>query len=183
MTPLTTRSDRKPTGYKVAPQSYESLEQAAKALWPLLPKERNEPYRISGWRLLEQTLPRAGFTVRVADSDVMAGCAAFTIPDDGLVVIDTKVYEGLFNNSVFSLSTVVHETCHIVLRHHVTLHRGSPAGAHRHFEDSEWQAKAMTAAVMMPKDLCSEVRNANVLAAMCHTSHEAATYRLERLRN
>ncbi len=182
MTPLIARSDRKPTGYKVAPQSYEKLEQAAKALWPILPKVPGEPYRLCGWRLLEQTLPKAGFSVRVAESEVMAGCAAFTIPDEGLVVIDKKVYDGLFADSVFSLSTVVHETCHIVLRHHVTLHRGAPAGEHRHFEDSEWQAKSMTAAVMMPKDLCEKVRSAKELAALCHTSVEAATYRLERLR-
>lgn len=181
MTPLNAQSDRKPTGYKVAPQSYATLEQAAKALWPILPKEPGQPYRISGWRLLEQTLSRAGLNIRIDESADMAGCAAFTIPDDELVVIDRNVYDGLFTGSVFSLSTVVHETCHIVLRHHVTLHRGSPVGEHRHFEDSEWQAKAMTAAVMMPKDLCASVRDAQKLAQLCNTSVEAATYRLERL--
>eukprot|EP00952_Eustigmatos_sp_NYUAD-ZCMA_P000272 784-Eustigmatos_ZCMA.PRE.1 len=90
MTPLNTKSNRKPTGYKVAPQSYEKLELAAQELWPLLPKVPGQPYRICGWRLLEQTLQRAEFTVRVAESEDMAGCAAFTIPDNSLVVIDKK---------------------------------------------------------------------------------------------
>jgi len=181
MTPLNTRHDRKPTGYKVAPQSYATLEQAAKDLWPFLPKVPGDKYKICGWRLLEQTLARAEFSLRVAPRDTMAGCAAFTVPDDKLIVIDEPVYEGLHNGSVFSLSTVVHETCHIVLRHHVTLHRGAPVGQHRHFEDSEWQAKAMTAAVMMPEELCSTVADPRLLAVQCQVSVEAATYRLDRL--
>lgn len=172
---------RVPSGMKVAPTSYAKLEQAAAELQPLLPKETGSKYIIDGWRLLERTLPQAGYEPHVEEVDQMEDCAAFAIPDRGLVVLRKDVYDGLFRESVFSRSTVVHELAHIALAHHVTLHRGALLGEHRFFEDSEWQAKAMTAAVMMPIEACRQARNAYQLAEMCGTSEEAASYRLERL--
>ncbi|MBC7470292.1 MAG: ImmA/IrrE family metallo-endopeptidase, partial [Ramlibacter sp.] len=175
------QKSRLPSGMKVAPTSYAKLELAAASLFPLLPKERGSVYVIEGWRVLEQTLSRAGYEPHVAEVHELEDCAAFTIPDKGLVVLRRDVYDGLFNGSVFSRSTVIHELSHIVLAHHVTLHRGAVLGQHKFYEDSEWQAKAMTAAVMMPVEACQEARGAHHLAEMCGTSVEAATYRLERL--
>ena len=67
-----------------------------------------------------------------------------------------------------------------MLEHAVTLQRG-PIGQHRFFEDSEWQAKALTAAIMMPLAVCRSVASAFDLAQLCGTSVQAATYRLDRL--
>lgn len=182
MTPIGQEAQpRTPTGYKVAPQSYASLEKAAQDLHPLLPKEAGSLFIIDGWRLLEQTLAKAGYNPHVMEDEELDDCAAFTIPSEGLVVLRKSVYEGLFRGSVFSRSTVVHELAHIVLRHDVTMHRGALLGAHRFFEDSEWQAKAMTAAVMMPIDACKKAMTAANLAELCGTSIESAGYRLERL--
>lgn len=180
----TSTQSRTPQGMKVAPQSYKSLEAAADQLRPLLPFEqaRSGPSRrIDGWRLLEQTLPRVKYNYHYEGIDTLKDCAAFTIPDRELVVLREDVYEGLFTGNVFSRSTVVHELAHIVLEHHVTLHRGATLGKHQFFEDSEWQAKAMTAAVMMPLDACRGVSCAEDLAEMCGTSVQSARYRLERL--
>ncbi|MDB5957503.1 ImmA/IrrE family metallo-endopeptidase [Ramlibacter sp.] len=171
---------RLPTGMKVAPTSYAKLELAADSLRPLLPRERGSQYKIDGARVLERTLRQAEYEFHVEHAHNLEDCAAFTIPDEGLVVLRQDVYDGLFRDSVFSRSTVIHEVAHIVLKHHVTLRRGA-VGQHKFYEDSEWQAKAMTAAVMMPMDACQQARNAYDLAEMCGTSVEAATYRLERL--
>lgn len=172
---------RTPSGMKVAPTSYSKLEMAADSLRPLLPTERGSQYTVSGWRVLEQTLVKAGFLVRVEEVASLDDCAAFTIPSQNLVVIRQDVYDGLHAGSVFSRSTVIHELAHIVLKHDVTLHRGFTHGQHRFFEDSEWQAKALTAAVMMPLSLCKSVRGAAELAELCGTSVESASYRLDRL--
>lgn len=175
---------RTPTGMKVAPQSYKKLEVAADQLRPMLPFESSgsgSNYKIDGWRLLEKTLRRAGYEPHVEEVSELKDCAAFTIPDKRLVVLRNDVYEGLFVGNVFSRSTVVHELAHIVLGHHVTLHRGAVLGKHEFYEDSEWQAKAMTAAVMMPLDACRKASSAEELAEMCGTSVQAARYRLERL--
>lgn len=177
-------SARTPSGLKVAPMSYAKIEAAADQLRPLLPLAKEGAatgFKLDAWRILEQTLPQGGFDYRVAEVGDMHNCAAFTIPDRKLVVIRSDVYDGLFSGSVFSASTVVHELSHIVLGHAVTLHRGAPAGQHEFYEDSEWQAKAMTAALMMPIAACRMARTSEKLARLCGVSMQAATYRLKRL--
>jgi hypothetical protein len=167
---------------KVAPTSYVKLEEAAKGLFPLLPRlvgAGRNTWKIDCWRVLEHTLQRAGYNYHVADNSELEECAAFTYED--LIVLRRDVYEGLFTGDVFSRSTVIHELCHIVLKHARTLHRDAVIGKHKFYEDSEWQAKTMTAAVMMPIELCQTVYSPEELAHLCGTSVQTATYRLDNL--
>lgn len=175
---------RTPSGMKVAPTSYAKLEAAADSLRPVLPRVQLGPYtefKLDGWRILEQTLQNAGYDYSIAEVSELDDCAAFTIPEQHLIVIRADVYEGLFQDSPFSRSTVIHELAHIALGHAVTLHRGAVLGQHRFCEDSEWQAKALTAAVMMPLEACKRAFSAQHLAEMCGTSQQSATIRLQRL--
>ena len=121
-----------------------------------------------------------GYEYRSEETASLEDCAAFTIPERRLIVLREDVYDGVTEENVFSRSTVIHELSHIVLEHAVTLQRGS-IGQHRFFEDSEWQAKALTAAIMMPLAACRSVASASDLAQLCGTSVQAATYRLDRL--
>lgn len=173
---------RTPEGYRVAPTSYAELERAAEELQSVLPKVKGEPYMLDGWRALEQTLARADMHVRIFDMSEMKEFAGFAVPDRQLVALRADVYEGLFRGEVFSLSTVVHEIGHIALKHGVTLNRGA-VGQHKFCEDSEWQAKAITAATTMPLAACRQARSARHLAGMCGTSITAAGYRLDKLVN
>jgi IrrE N-terminal-like domain/Winged helix-turn-helix DNA-binding len=172
---------RTPSGYKVAPMSYAKLEDVAVRLRSLLPTVQGSGgFRIDAWRTLEITLRKAGYEYRSEETGSLEDCAAFTIPERRLIVLREDVYDGVTEEKVFSRSTVVHELSHIVLEHAVTLQRG-PVGQHKFFEDSEWQAKALTAAIMMPVEACSSVASASDLAQLCGTSVQAATYRLDRL--
>jgi hypothetical protein len=178
------RGERTPSGMKVAPMSYDKLESVADDLRPLLPRITatfSSDVAIDSIRVLEQTLPKAGFKYAIEAVDELRDCAAFTIPSDNLVVVREDVYDGLFESSAFSRSTVIHELAHIVLRHAVTLHRGATLGKHQFYEDSEWQAKALTAAIMMPIDICKKVRTAHELAEIMGTSVQAASYRIDNL--
>lgn len=180
----TAQRARTPSGMKVAPMSYIKLEEVADGLRPLLPKAAGYgggAWKLDAWRVLEQTLPRAQFNHYVAEIDELDECAAFTVPEQKLVVLRRDVYDGLFVDDVFSRSTVIHELTHIVLNHAVTLHRGAVLGQHQFCEDSEWQAKALTAAVMMPIEACRAAHSAHELARMCGTSVQAAGYRIEKL--
>lgn len=170
-----------PTGYKVRASNYNELEHVASELRPMLPKVPGDRYRIDCRKVLEKTLPQAGFYIHVSEVSNMPDCAAFTIPDDDLIVFREDIYDLVQTDNVYGRSTVIHEMSHIVLKHAATLHRGSPAGRHRHFEDSEWQAKALTAAIMMPINVCRTISSASALARACGTSVQAAGYRLERL--
>lgn len=170
-----------PSGYKVAPMSYAKVEDVAMRLRSLLPTVQGSGgFRIDAWRTLEITLRKAGYEYRSEETDSLEDCAAFTIPERRLIVLREDVYDGVIEEKVFSRSTVVHELSHIVLEHAVTLQRG-PIGQHKFFEDSEWQAKALTAAIMMPVEACRSVASASDLAQLCGTSVQAATYRLDRL--
>ena len=170
-----------PSGYKVAPMSYAKLEDVAERLRPLLPTVAGSGgHRIDAWRTLEITLRKAGYEYRSEETASLNDCAAFTNPERRLIVLREDVYDGVTEENVFSRSTVIHELSHIVLEHAVTLQRG-PIGQHRFFEDSEWQAKALTAAIMMPLSVCRSVASPFDLALLCGTSVQAATYRLDRL--
>jgi IrrE N-terminal-like domain len=174
-------TSRSPSGYKVAPMSYAKLEEVAEKLRPLLPMVAGSGgYRIDAWRTLEFTLRNAGYEYRSEEKSSLEDCAAFTIPERRLIVLREDIFDGVSEEKVFSRSTVVHELSHIVLDHAVTLQRG-PIGQHRFCEDSEWQAKALTVALMMPLAACRSVASAADLAQLCGTSVQAATYRLDRL--
>jgi hypothetical protein len=167
----------------VAPTSYEKLESASIELRAALPLVRGERFKLDGWRILERDLPRAGYTYHVVGTAELLECAAFTIPARHLVVLREDIYDGLFEGNNFSLSTVVHEIAHIALDHAETFHRGPQEGNHRFCEDSEWQAKALTAAIQMPIEACREVAGSPTrLAHLCGTSFQAATYRLSKLK-
>jgi len=175
---------RTPTGMKVAPMSYVKLEEVADGLRPLLPTASGYgggPWKIDAWRVLEHTLARGGYHYHLATREELNDCAAFTIPEQKLIVLREDVYDGLFTDDVFSRSTVIHELAHIVLNHAVTLHRGAILGKHQFCEDSEWQAKALTAAVMMPIAACRAAHSPNELAQMCGTSVQSARYRMQKL--
>jgi hypothetical protein len=175
---------RTPTGLKVAAMSYVKLEDVAEQFRLLLPKQSgrgSSRWNIDAWRLLEQTLPNAKYRYVVAEKETLNEVAAFTVPEEGLVVVREDIYDGLFEDDPFSRSTVVHEFSHIALRHAATLHRGATAGKHEFFEDSEWQAKALTAALMMPIEACKAAASSQELATQCGTSVQAARYRLDNL--
>lgn len=172
---------RTPTGLKVAPQSYASLEQIAEDVRGTFPRTPGEPHRLDCMRMLEQMLPNAGFNFKIVEICELAECAAFTIPELRVVVLREDIYELAVDEQVFGRSTIVHEAAHIVLNHAVTLHRGAELGKHETYEDSEWQAKALTAALMMPLEACKIATSAEHLSVMCGTSVQASSYRLERL--
>ncbi|MEQ6328473.1 hypothetical protein VLF92_09095 [Pseudomonas chengduensis] len=173
---------RTPQGLKVRPHSYASIEEVADGIRTALPLMSGERYSLDCARILEKTLPSAGYNYKIAEVGDLDECAAFTIPERNLVVVRGDIYDLLHEGNVFGRSTVVHEMGHIVLEHAVTLHRGAVLGQHRFCEDSEWQAKAITAAIMMPLAACIEAVTPERLAIMCGTSITSATFRLDNLR-
>lgn len=170
-----------PSGLKVKGQSYQKLEDAADMLRPKLPTMRGAPFKLDCISIFEITLPLAGYNYRTVEIDEIDECAAFTIPEEKVVVLRDDVYAKLHANHVFGRSTVVHELSHLALAHHLTLHRGAVLGQHKFYEDSEWQAKALTAALMMPKEAALAAKSSQELAELCGTSVESATYRIKTL--
>ncbi|MDM0090331.1 MULTISPECIES: ImmA/IrrE family metallo-endopeptidase [unclassified Variovorax] len=171
---------RTPTGLRVKATSYAKLEAAAETLRPQLPRINGEQFALDCLTIFERTLPAAGYNYRTSDVESMGEIAGLTIPDFNVVILRQDIYDKLHENQVFGRSTVVHELSHLALQHHLTLHRGQ-TGTHRFCEDSEWQAKSLTAALMMPLGACLASKSSEELAHICGTSLEAAKYRISTL--
>lgn len=176
---------KKPKGYKVAPQSKASLDQVGNDLVNYLRDcgcYSAGKYYLDVSKLLEDVLFRAGYNFHVADDIDLTETAAFTIPDQKIIVLRNSVYEGVYKGEPFSRFTVVHEFAHIVLQHHVTLHRGATLGEHKIYEDSEWQANFLAAAILMPQAAISELDQKPLLVASeCGTSPTSANYRIQNM--
>lgn len=177
---------RKPRGYKVAPRNRKQLRVVASDCLALLQKEgcfKKGGSFLDTSHLLENLLFRADYQLHIVDERELTETAAFTIPEKGLLVIRSDVYDGLSEDDAFARYTVVHEFSHIVLNHAITLHRGEILGNHEWWEDSEWQANNLAAEILMPVEVIKELGAKPILIqAECGVSSRAATNRIENLR-
>lgn len=172
-----------PSGYRVRGQSYKSLELLAEKFRMLLPKEKGNAESIDCSKLIRQIFEKKlDYGFFVAEEEKIKELAAFVVPDEKLLVMRSDIYEKLEGGHPFGRSTAVHELSHTLLNHSAVLCRGR-LEQHQFYEDSEWQAKALTAAIMMPLKTCQRLDDPSDIADLCGTSVQAATYRLEKLRN
>jgi hypothetical protein len=182
MTTYVSGARRRPKGYRVAPTSFLALEDLADELRPILPKYPGTDWKIDAGRVLEGTLQkkRFKFGFHVEDPVKLRHHAAFVWAGGRMVVLRQDVYDGLSVDSVFSRSTVVHEFSHIALDHPSTAQDG-PIGAHEFYEDSEWQANSLMAAIMMPLDAVESCATLDELCSLCGTSLQASEIRAKNL--
>lgn len=176
---------RKPCGYKVAPRNKKQLREVASDCLGLLRTEgcfKAGPAFLDASHLLENLLFRANYNLHIVEEGELSETAAFTIPEKGLLVMRSDVYDGLSRDDAFARYTVVHEFSHIVLDHAVTLHRGEQLGNHAWWEDSEWQANNLAAEILMPVDVVRELECRPILIqSECGVSSRAANNRIANL--
>lgn len=182
MTTFVAGTRSKPKGVRVAPTSFQDIEDLADELRPLLPKWEGSEWKVDAGRILEETLRKKQFKFdfHIEETEKFQFHAAFVWPDKKIVVVRRDVYDGLASDSVFSRSTVVHEFSHIAMGHPSTARQG-PVGAHQHYEDSEWQANSLMAAIMMPLEACEEAKSLEELCQLCGTSAQASSIRIDKL--
>ncbi|ACR27582.1 MULTISPECIES: ImmA/IrrE family metallo-endopeptidase [Burkholderia] len=174
---------KRPRGYKVAGANSLQLRKTAETLIPFLQKEgcfQRGEYFLDANHLLENVLQRAGYNYHVAEDAELTDTAAFTIPEEHLIVIKQEVYDGLARDDPFSRFTVVHEFSHIYLKHSVTLHRNATLGNHEWWEDSEWQANNLAAELMIPMGAVNQYgQQPLLLMAECGVSAPSVAHRLD----
>ena len=113
------------------------------------------------------------------------------------ILASPKTYEWLENGYPRGGYFVAHELGHCLLHtdqlvrlakmpeaQQAALHRGREKFGHKAFQDTEWQANAFAAALLMPArgllalERCDEL-SPDIIAEHFHVSDEAATYRLD----
>lgn len=173
-----------PAGVKLSLAKIESVAKRARAI--LAPEIRHLA-ALPGVRLFER-LRR--FKVKVGDrligleyhvADLPFGREALAIYDQArdviVVVLSPRTYENLENDVPRARFSLAHEIGHAILHakllvqmgcaphHEAALMRGE-VPQHKHFEDTEWQADAFAAAILMPVEgiLAIEARDGTLSA-------------------
>lgn len=179
---MTTSSNYRVRGYKVSPKSNNDIEFMAcevrdvLAKWGLIDGDS-----VNVKKVLEQLFPALGYTYKILAPDEMPDYEACVIPGEELIFIRQDVYDNLQEDEGRARFTIMHELAHVVLKHHVTLHRNGD-GSHKIYEDSEWQADGLAAALLMPKNICLASDNAFELARRCGVSNAAANIRMSKIK-
>lgn len=180
-----TQQGQTPRGYKVAGLSAQKLRTTAETALPFLRAEgcfQRGEFFLDASHLLENVLHRAGYNYHIVDRDALTDTAAFTIPEEHLLVVRQDIYHGLDEDDPFSRFTIVHEFSHIYLKHSVTLHRNAVLGQHGWWEDSEWQANNLAAELMMPMTAIRQFGEQPLLLVdACGVSSSAALHRLDNI--
>lgn len=132
-------------------------------------------------KLIEHVLPHYGVEFEVLHAAQMKDDEALTYPDDLRMVFREDVYAHLLNCDPRANFTAAHEVGHLMLHQGVGLARSNSRQPHAAFRDSEWQADAFAAELLMPVSTC---RGADIwtLAARCRVSRAAARIRLRSLK-
>ncbi len=176
---------RSPHGYKVAPVSKLDLRRDSDAIRKILKEEGcyKGGYFINIDKLLEKTLRQVGYEPHIIGDDQLPGIAAYTDPTKKLIVMRQSVYDGLSYDDPFSRFTVIHEFSHIFLCHGQTFHRDTVNGAHKWYEDSEWQANNLAAEIMMPVEIFRDFgRESSLIMQICGVGSQAVECRMKNLR-
>ena len=93
-----TQQGQTPRGYKVAGLSAQKLRTTAETALPFLRAEgcfQRGEFFLDASHLLENVLHRAGYNYHIVDRDALTDTAAFTIPEEHLLVVRQDIYDGL----------------------------------------------------------------------------------------
>ena len=149
-------NQKPPRGVKVSPQSKAGIQKLASGF-------RSKILGVTPNCLLdlayhlEFTLPQLGLEWSVVENHIMSDVEAATNPDSLTILIREDIYNALHDplSSLHSRArfTVAHEIGHLIMHEGVALARSNGI-PHKFYEDSEWQADAFAAELLMPTDGC-----------------------------
>lgn len=145
-----------PRGVKVSPQSKVNIQKLANAIRIKVFNQR-ENACLNLTHQLEFTLPNLGLEWEIVPVSEMPDTEAATSPDLAKMKIREDIYDALHDtNSPLhqrARFTIAHEIGHLFMHDGVSLARHN-SSSHQHYEDSEWQADAFAAELLMPSDEC-----------------------------
>lgn len=171
-----------PRGVKVAPQSKKNIQKLANAIRSKI-FNQSEVECLDLAKQLEFILPKLGLEWEVLDASEMSNTEAATSPDQAKMKIREDIYDALHDPKSplhqRARFTIAHELGHLFMHEGVALARHNPTG-HRHYEDSEWQADAFAAELLMPSNGCKGL-SAHQIQTKYDVSYSAALAKLNAL--
>lgn len=138
------------TGIKVPPCSRRDLRTLAANIHEALHYDGISPFPVV--EMVELVLPKlvAGFEFQVIPKAEMGDEHGRTYPDKHLMYIREDVYEGACRGCGRDRFTIGHELSHQLLHEDVDITLARSDLRHKTYEDSEWQANALSGELLMP---------------------------------
>lgn len=172
----------KPRGQRVKPLSLTKIRAVSNGARELL--RLQTPY-IDVINLYEVELHKRGVTYHYVTPEELPFEEAKTLPNDGVILIRESVYEQALAGNGRARFTFCHELGHLILHQgqDLQLARSSTPGSWGFHEDSEWQADAFAAELMMPVEMVGTLcRSVDDIMRIFGVSRSAATFRHQKLR-
>ena len=143
------------TGMKVPPCSRRDLRAIAENVHRELRYDGKTPFPVV--EVVEWVLPKLipGFEFCILSKTEMGDDHGRTYPDKHLMFIRDDVYEGACKGYGRDRFTIGHELSHQLLHEGVDVSLARTNLPHVAYEDSEWQADALSGELLMPyKNIC-----------------------------
>lgn len=165
------------TGFRVPPTSRQALARLTQTVRVAAGVERGAFPIVP---FIEHTIPIVvpGFDLQVVPCDEMKAEHAIFYPRACRMIVREDVYERACNGRGRDRMTLAHELGHLVLHRNVPLARTAGSHPHEAFRDSEWQATAFGALLLMPTKELVECATASEAAARFGVSFAAANYEM-----
>lgn len=170
-------------GVRVKPTSRAKLQEFAKLIRRVLKLESLLCFPVVHFlEFLQRTDDDFEFQI-VENNELPKGMFACYNPFEGIVYITEKIYKMANDGNGFARWTILHECLHHLLhRDQLTALARQDNEPHKPYEDSEWQADALTCELLMPLDLINADMTEEEVAEQFGVSPLAARNRLENIR-
>ncbi|MDQ2077484.1 ImmA/IrrE family metallo-endopeptidase [Marinimicrobium sp. ABcell2] len=173
-------------GHRVRPLSVEKIRAIASQMRELL-SVVGAPINgaIDVVEVTDLYLPKLmdDFRLDIVPDGSMGSDHARTYPDKNLIQVQESVYEGACRGQGRDRFTLAHELGHLRLHRGVTAYaRAAASSNHKPYEDSEWQADAFAAELLMPYKEVLQCSSAMAVAYLYGVSSKAAEVRFKKVK-
>lgn len=164
-------------GMKMPPCSRRNLRAIAANVHKALRYDGTSPFPVV--EVVELVLPKLvpGFEFQVISKTEMGDDHGRTYPDKRLMYIREDVYEGACRGNGRDRFTIGHELSHQLLHEGIDVTLARSDLRHETYEDSEWQADALSGELLMPFDKIRKL-TANQIVDAYQVSPSAARTQL-----
>jgi len=105
-----------------------------------------------------------------------------TFPDQKRIILREDVYEGLTEDSYRDRFTAAHEFAHLLLHTETRLSRRPVSVPLKRYENPEWQANRLGAALLMPSGFFRKCKSVQEASARFGVSRDAVRIRADGLK-
>ena len=167
------------SGSRVKPHSRADFREFARRIRKTLRLDKIPKFPVVRFlEYMQQTFVGFDFMV-VGKGELPKGMYAYYNPITDMVVIEERFYNMANQGNGFAIWTILHECAHrLIHRDQLAALARQDNSPHAAYEDSEWQANALVAELMMPAEMIHDGMTVEEIVETFGVSPKAARTRL-----